>query len=52
MITRNQLFTIVVGELKDVLPLSVITMIFKSMSDEDLMMDYGLKLLSKGKFYR
>jgi hypothetical protein len=52
MITRNQLFTWYVDEMKGTLPIRAIEYIFKSFSDDDLMAIYGLKSLGKGRFYR
>lgn len=52
MITRNQLFQYMRNEMKDFAPIGVIEMIFKSLTNEDLMKIYMLKPLSKGRFYR
>lgn len=51
MKTRNQLYQIFLKEHQDLMPLSVINLIFKSFNDQELAKEFGLKILRKGYFY-
>lgn len=49
-VTRHQLYQYFLNECVDI-PQTLVQMIFKSMSDEDLAKQYGLTILRRGYFY-
>ena len=52
MITRHNLFLMFLEDMKETASFEMIEMLFNSLTDTDLMVMFGLKLIRKGYFYR